>query len=276
MDNYVVRLDTPVGIASAVPALIGFTPAPGDVAVISMSGKRLGMTARVSMPHVHVPTVQAVIRSLRNGSDVERVILVAYSVASGYAADLADVFELQGMPVLETLRVTPAGDVWCECGACDAPKGNVNGTVSPVEVAATIQGKVLYGSRDEMVERVQWSGVKDHPQWELLAFWRKRLFTDDARDETLGMLAELDADMLGTTLDELCLLARHTPPWGPGRNVVLSVAAFAAYLYGDGALANACLDGVTGDYTLATLLRASLDAALPPAVLREVVLAAND
>lgn len=268
-----VTLSTPANIAAAVPALVGFTPDDGDFAVIVFGGKRLQVTLRVAHPGTAMlgRLAQSIAPMIRNGAPLgDAVTVVAWNGAVGDAyellARLADegftpmmALTVQGQRVL----VEPSFDT------ADAHWADLDVDGGPVGTASVVTGQVLAASRDELLQRVAWTGrwTPGNPDNQVVAGNRWALRDIPARDEFLARVCRMEGDDLRITLEQLLLTARFTGP-GDDRNVVVTVAAWAAYLAGDGALTRICLEQVEGAYSLAALLTAALDACAPPDMLR--------
>lgn len=94
-----------------------------------------------------------------------------------------------------------------------------------------------------------------------------------ARDEVATRMLDRSAALLALLLQ----VVRRVGP--PDDAAVCALLAWVAYVRGDGALANVALDRALAsraDHSLATLLRACLDAGLPPDDLRDVARATRE
>lgn len=278
--THTLRLSGPAEIAAAVPSLLGFHPAVGDLVVITMAGARIGLTMRVATrmlnDDVLGQTIADAIVRARESQPIERAVLVGYADTDSHDGvdtramrAVAAHLEARDVTVSESLRVI-GNVVQCTSGCThDLPATSV------VEVATVVEtGRVTAGSRDELAKRVEWSGSHSGgAEHVTVADWHWRLRDVPTRDAALAVLAGDTADRLAVSLEQLCTTARHTGPGGD-RDAVLTVTAFAAYLSGDGAMARVALGGVSASYSLANLLTQCLDAAVPPQDLRTLALAA--
>lgn len=279
MTTPVVKLGNAVELASAVPMLLGFRPVDRDLVLVTMAGKRVGLSLRVTAPEM-APEVTALARHLaatvRQGHpDVTAVHVVLHSSLTGEAATWGQELAREGLLLGDVMRVD-AGVVYCE-GCCISQEvGRVDYDTSPVAAAGVAAGQVVASSRDELAARIAWSGrdTAGAPDNQVVASLRWALRDVAARDAYMSQLASQEPDRLALSREQLCLTARHTRPGG-ARDTVLTVAAVASYLMGDGGFARVCLEAATGDLSLASLVDRALDAAMPPEVLRSMLIAAS-
>lgn len=263
-DDMRVRLRTPQDLAASVPALLGFTPSPDDVVVIGLSDGRVAITLRLDLPPVsavHAAVQQIADVLARNGADGAVVVLHGHNGQPDVWALLLG----EHVQVRDVLTVH-AGMVTCRAG-CSHPLPDA----TPVHVAGVMVGQVIQPDRHAVEERIAWSGTNAPPMPHLrtVGQWRVDLATVPRRDARLAALAGYDHDTLAETVEALCVTARHTPPWGPLRDRVLTVLAVAAYLHGDGALAGIALDGIRTPTGLTAVLDVALRNGLPPQGVRE-------
>jgi hypothetical protein len=182
-------------------------------------------------------------------------------------------------------------------------------TTSPLAAATVAAGAVTFSSREEMAELVAEEDPAalqrramlldeadaEHPMSARLVAERLAQLKDlhraaAARDLTLSdnTVAEVASALCDHRVRDACLpwcsgpgaaaaerlwlaLARATP--APERAEPAALLALAAYLRGDGALAGVALDAALRacpQHSLSGLLRAALDAGLPPKLLRRV------
>lgn len=275
-----VRLTSAHEVASSVPALVGFQPADGDLVTIVLTGKRVGLTTRLSLDQTSLSHMQGGVRALveairRGQPDADSVLLITYTRYVINPHLLGAMFEDLGLRVQSSLRVHE-GRVYED--ALDR-EGVPLAEVSAVQVADAVEnGRCVAESRDALAERFAFVGYGPGPlaseqEWETVTTWRDRVHGVDTRDRTMGWLAGLDHADLRTALDGLVVTLRYTPHHGPKRGDMLAVAAFAAYLLGDGGFANVLLEHAPADHRLARLLSVALEHAVPPSELRKIGLA---
>lgn len=273
MTTPVVRLGSPVEIAASVPSLLGFTPDPHSLVLVTMTGRLLGMTCRVDIPTPdQTPALLfRLAHAVARQQDVTDVHVIGWGVDPMVTTLLHGLLGSLDMPVRECLTVND-GQVMDTCSDVTDPVWEPL-PMDPVAPAAVFAGIVRRGSRTELEQLVAITGIA-YPQMALTDAemdLATRLTTTTTRDELLTDLATADPDRLRTTLDVYLKIAREFPDANYRRKGALCLAATCAYLLGDGALANVALDAVTGVYPLANLLRRFLEIAIPPAELREVL-----
>lgn len=279
MTTPTIRLSGPAGLAAAVPSLLGFVPDEGDFVVILFAGKRLMLTARVDNPghardgrDLYAELAQSLAATASGGAPTARTVhvvswqggvgdsyeLLARLMDHGYTGQALTV---QGDRVLVEPTLDTTDAYWETLPADD---------LRPAIIVHT--GDVLAGSRADLEVRIAWSGEDNAPapDNQLVASYGWDLRDVQARDAFLARTARMEAERLAHTLDQLCLVARHTRPGGR-RDTVLTVVACLAYLKGDGAMANVALDAVAGELSLARLIRQALHVAAPPAMIREAL-----
>jgi hypothetical protein len=273
-----VRLSGPLDLAACVPTLLGFTPDPGSVVVITLAGKRVGLTMRVDYPG-NDRALDALAAQLIGavGPDVTTVHVVGWETATGEADEVY--WRLRNgqdrFTVDECLTVARGSDgAWQVLDTCANVMDDVERTWHPLPVdkvrpAAVVEGVVVRASRDELRELFEPTGEPVGPFDELLIF---DLGGTDARDERIAALARLTAEELGPLLDTYAGAARKAT--GYARDNALVLAAITAYLRGDGAMASVALDYASPEHNLSNLIRQALSVAVPPDALREILLAA--
>lgn len=269
---HVVRLSSPEDIAASVPSLMGFRPADGDLVVICLRGKRVGVTMRITLPSDTGAWegVAAALSAAYRNDGATSALVVLYGADELQQLLVTTLLDAQRVDVRESLRVD--GDlVTCAAGCTH----RLPTAPTVVETANVALGQVVADSREALAARLAYTGVPrgTGDDQQVVASWRWDLRDRDSRDAALAKVAASSDDRQRTTLDQLCTLARHTPPGGD-RDTALTAVAAVAYLTGDGGFANVALEGVHGNYRLANLLRQALTIAVPPAEIRASLLAA--
>jgi hypothetical protein len=216
-----------------------------------------------------------------------------------------------GVEVLETLRVDGGRFWTCGCtrSGCCPPEGTrYDVSTSPVAVQATVAGRVALADRAELARSVAPVGGQARDAMRRAGAraerrFGRRLFASPDRAAVVARLVEEGVAYVRSlprrrlTDDEIAWLGvllthaevrdaalAHTDAdrLGQWRDVLRRVderlaaapaclAAYAAYLSGDGALANVALDRAVAadpDYLLAALLRDIFLTGVPPARLR--------
>lgn len=259
MGTTTVRVSGPAALAASVPGLVGFTPAEGDGVVIGCAGGRVVMSARVALVRGELDRIAvALAQALRRGApEVDRVHVVTYGGDRHLPHDFLGAMWRAGFGGGEALRVD-GGRVYV--GYTDATGEAL--PADPVAAAAVLTtGQVTAASRE--VKATWLDRRPGQPPADSTRRLAMILADITTRDQRLGMLAGFDAAELG---EELGLALRAVQTYGT--DDVLTYAAVVAYLLGDGALASMALDRVSGGYSLAALIGAALDAAVPPATLK--------
>lgn len=260
-----VRIGSPSQLAAAVPSLIGFVPAIGDGVLITFEDRRLGFTARFEASRASLRGMAgSLARSVRQQGTVTQVMVITYGPDRVLPRDVAAALRLAsvGVPIVETLRVHDGRVFESEDDTVGEPLPE--DVVRPAAILET--GAVLRASRTEV------EGLFDGPLTPPADDTRglSRIVAETAlRDQRIGMLADMDAEELAAEVD-LAVRTSRCWPVGPIKDAALTYAALAAYVSGDGAMANIALDRVVGPYSLAVLLRQALAMAVPPSAIREM------
>lgn len=272
-----IRLTSPASMAAAVPSLLGCVPGEGDLVLVTLVGKRVGVTLRMDGPALS--QAEAVARKIadtleRAQPDTTVVHVIGWETATAYADEfywalhaedvaVGECLTVQGSRVLDTCKDTHDEEPrWVDMPA---------DVVRPALIVET--GQVVQSSRED------WRALVAHTGSALTADQREiasYLRTVAGRDEALAMLARTDvADgILAKRFEGYAAIARAYPPADAVRDAALCLAAVAAWLEGNGALARIALEECTPGYTLAGLLTTALDACVSPTILREWLSAA--
>lgn len=277
-----VRLSSPLDLAGCVPTLLGFVPDPGSIVLVTLAGKRIGLTMRADYPGIDRDLVgralDTMVDHLIGGIDhqpeaVTDVHVIGWETATGEADEVY--WRLRSIQdrfrVGECLTVQQHDGAWRVLDSCAdvTMPAWVPLPDDKVRVPAIVQGLVVRGSRDELRELFEPTGEPIGPFDELLIF---DLGGTDARDERLAAMARLTAEELGPLLNTYAGAARKAT--GYARDNALVLAATAAYLRGDGAMAGVALEYASPEHTMSNLLRQALSVAVPPDALREMLAAA--
>lgn len=277
MTPTVVRVGEPDELLSLVPYLLGFHPKQSLV-VLALSGERVVLTARLDLDADRLldgPRVAAIAA----GSGADRLVLVAYAANGGEAADLVDLFV--GL-VSDTLDVDEAWRVherrfWClvpGCGCARAREFDPGATSAAAQ--AVLAGLRVVESRETLL------GVVAEPRGAALAEVEAAYesvgptvagSSDEERRDRLALLVEgflASPRRLGVEeCAELSMLVRfaevrdvattrvrradaelHLDLWGqvarsaaePFAVAAVCLAGLAAWVSGDGALLNVCIE----------------------------------
>ena len=304
------RLRTPGDVAAVIPALCGFHPRD-SVVVLSLRGprRRLGLTMRLDLPPAEQVDDVAVALLARVRQDGGRAAVVAVFCDEGRRADLVEALVAAGediaAPVVEAVHV--ACGRWtsylCE-GDCCPPEGTpVGHAPALVQAEQALDGRAVLASREELVQSLAAPApdtcraavvaaraaaapdglqraataldvVADGGLVDLATAAQIAVLLHDVRARDAVVSWSLDrADAVLALVEQV---ARQVGP--PDDAPVCSVLAWVAYARGDGARAAIALDrALRADpcYSLALLLQAALDGALPPEEIRRAMRAAR-
>lgn len=316
MSNAQISFDNPGGLLASLPAVLGFVPEKSLI-LVSLEQNRLGAVLRVDLsenPIDHVAQLAAV--TATSGSDSAILVVVDDNEAlcpmcnedhrrlgAALAAALAE-HEI-GMAAQYVVDAITAGGNWrCldgfgqgTCGKVDDPGS------SPMAAAAVLDGRRLYGRREELREVIS---VDDPARTAALAAAIAECGNDlngqaavmeaeaavslvcrgpeldnteianlacsladgAVRDALYGLAAGPAA---GRVEDTFAWLSRTLPePW---RADALSLHAFLAFCRGDGPLAGLSLETaltINPAHRMATLLNTALRSGLHPNRIREL------
>ena len=301
-----LRARTPEDLLAMVPVMLGFEPEESVTMLTFGPGRPFH--ARLDLPREpdHVPEVADALLAPALEHDAGRVVLVLHArdpePAETVALVLQETFDAAGVDVLEAVRAD--GSRWYPLHrwgpAC--PEGVAYDVSShPFLAAAVLQGRVVFGSRAELAaslsavpERVEavrrelgaLADLAPSPDREAgLAALVDRAATRRGTPEP-GEVARLLAGLCDPRLRDAVLRAADagqplaqvrlwsqvvtaTPPerlpWAA------ALLAYVSWQSGNGALAWCALDLVEQDAdgpSLAVLVRAALEQAVPPSALR--------
>lgn len=290
----VARLSSPGDLVASIPLLCGFVP-HDSVVLLSLRGerRRLGLTVRLDLPPPALREQAAAALLARVVQDGGTAAVVAV-YADAPQPDLVEVLACSPeVRVVEALHV--AGDrwtsYWCTAPCCPPEGTPIGPPPSLVGAAQALDGRGVLGSREELVRAL---APPAGPQPHVAAAWRERPAVDFGgllqevaqggalSDATAAAAAvalhdvRVRDDLLARDPEQVLALAQVVAARvGPPHDApVCTVLAWAAYCRGDGARAAIALDrALRADpqHSLALLLQAALDAALPPAQLRAVL-----
>lgn len=265
-----VRLDSPKGIAAAVPSLVGFVPDDGSIVLVTVRGSRIGLVARVDWPGVHGSDrlARQLADTVKSGQpDTTSAHLIGWGTAVGDVDTLWGDLRVHGVEVHECLTVQDRDgvpSVLDTCADIAEPRWEPLGD-DPVRHALVEVGATVADSRAELAERIAPGGAPDAFDERVL----DQLADVQFRDERLGALAHLTPEELLAVREFYARLARTGT--GDARSAALCLVATASYLVGDGAMVDVALTAVPDGYRLAVLLQAMYAALMPPALVREAL-----
>ncbi|WP_460869728.1 DUF4192 domain-containing protein, partial [Rhodococcus aerolatus] len=256
-----VVISNAVDLVAAVPAVLGFTP-ERSLVVLSFTGTRLGMGARVDLPRTAEDTAQAagaLAQGLGAASPVAVVLVgdvpathLVVGALRGVFAEVRDVLTVADFRTGRTVRDehgTPVGSLPDHRG-------------TDVGLAHAVAGRPAAPSRDTLVAEM--AEVQARPEAQSVA---DTLTDPTARDRAL-FVAVTDR----TARDRWVRIA--TQSRGEGRARVAALLAAAWYATGDGPRARIAADvaqDIDPANSLAGLVGAGLDSGVPPHVFREVI-----
>lgn len=156
-----IRLRSPGEIASAVPHLLGFAPVDSLV-LISLRGKRMGLTCRVDLTDLTVPGTTEVILGALERDGATSVIVVAYGTqrasTKGAIVHIRVGLEAADLPIQEELSIV--GGRWfherCGQARCCPPEGTPvsDHDLAPATMALAAAKGGFHGSREELAALV--------------------------------------------------------------------------------------------------------------------------
>jgi hypothetical protein len=267
----VIRLDSPARIAAAVPSLVGFTPDDGSIVVVTLVGKRVGLTLRADYgPLLGEQLADAVLRH----PEITSAHVIGWGVLPVDTDYVYGRMRDSGVPVIECLTVRKRDGAWQVVDTCP---DNADPEWEPlpddvVRAPMVARGHVVEDSRERLVERIVYSPGQQLTDAQ--ADVAGRLTDVRQRDKVLALLAALDVDELAPLREDFCAVARAFEPADLRRDAGLTVVGLISYLMGDGAMARIALDEVTPTYSMARLLRQALTVSMPPQIVRAAVVAA--
>lgn len=305
------RLRTPGDIVAVIPGLCGFHPRD-SVVVLSLRGarRRLGLTMRLDLPPTEQVDDVAAALLARVQHDGGRATVVAVFSDGPRRPELVDALVQAGddseAPVVEAVHVARGRWTSYLCnGGCCPPEGTPVGQAPPlVQAEQALDGRAVLGSREDLVQslaapdcassraavaaaRASASGsdalgrlaavrdlVADGGRIDLPTAAEVAALLHDV--PTRDAVAAWSLDRGDAVLALVEQVARLVGP--PDDAPVCAVLAWVAYARGDGARAAIALDrALHADpgYSLALLLQAALDGALPPQEIRRAMRAAR-
>ena len=300
----------PEDLLAAVPVVLGFHPE--ESLVMLTFGAARSFHARLDLPPtVDDDALAEVVEVLLTPSRAHHVDQVAFVVCSGdaavaarLAAELVPAFVAEGIGVIDVLRAH--GGAWCSvpirADAAEPPMIPYDDSHHPFRVQAVFEGRVTHGSREEL--RVMLAANADlRSRWgallealpdpgpadvvrarELVLAWVEsgELPDDAGAAQVLRAVTRLDVrdEALYAVTRETA--RDHLRVWAallrgaPDAQVpdTAAVAAFCAWMSGDGASAWCALDRcfeVEPEHRLGMCLAECLVRAVPPSAWEEVV-----
>ncbi len=305
-----VRVGDPADLLALVPYLLGFHPQQSVVAVLIRSGQVM-LTARIDLPPAaRLGALAHELRRLATQHRAAELVLISYSTADADGRSQLSVLVdgLRDLDVSDAILVD--GDRWWSLlctGACCPPQGRPYEVEShPLAAEAVYAGMTVRGGRAELAELVAGPREADLERLGRLADAAARQVSELGRQRSEQRLeATLRSAVAGAELDEprrlqLALLVTdvllrdqawakisrsearaHLQLWASVVAVTppelasapLCLLGLAAWISGDGALQNCCverLERIHPDYSLGILLGDISARALSPAVWDEL------
>lgn len=154
--NQVHKMTTPGDLVSALPAMFGFMP-KDSIVVLCFSGEknRLGMRARIDIPHIKQLVALDNLAQMLSKNKAERVMLI--SLADDPAEEavdyLADALRDLDIEVMETVHADE--HAWYSYPIMAGDLGIEYRLDSPVLLAAIEEGRPVLSSREELVSRYE-------------------------------------------------------------------------------------------------------------------------
>jgi len=307
-----LQISGPADLVAVVPYLLSFHPQESLVAVFIASG-RVVVTARLDLPPAEgAKQIAREIGSLADRQRADEVIVLAYSSEAGHAravlARLVD--EMSGAPLSDAIYVD--GHRWwsltCQQGCCPPEGRPYEVETHPLAAEAVFAGLGVRADRESLRQLAAGPSPEDHDR---LLTRAEELAADlvPAGSEAGELIEAMVTDALGSgarpgtdTRLRLALLCRqilvrdrawalmerptaheHVQLWSDVVAVTppdlaaapVCLLGVAAWIDGDGALLNICLDRIAEvdpTYTLGHLLGDISDRALPPTFWDEWVL----
>ena len=316
MSNADIRFDNPGALLASLPAVLGFVPAV-SLLVVCLEQNRLGAVLRADLSENPIDNVDQ-LASVTASAGADHVILVIVDddealcpmcnedhrrLGDALTAALAE-HEIEVAAVYAVTAIT-AGGTWLSLsGLGEGSHGKVDDPgSSPMAAAAVLDGRRLYGRREELLEviavadpirtaelavvieqfladptaqcsvtdavaavsRVSGGAELDDTQIAKLAC---SLADGDVRDALYGLAVGPAA---GRVEDTFAWLSRTLPePW---RADALAVHSYYAYARGNGPMAGVSLEAaltINPTHRMATLLNTALQSGMHPKRIREL------
>lgn len=251
MDKRTIVMRTPVDVANTIPVVLGYVPSESLVMLVTQGRQRFH--ARVDLPpggEEGVATTPLIEACRSNG--VTQVVLVMYAAepwAWALMAKFVSHFVQAGIDVAATLRVG-GRRVY---GAPFDDEGEPWEITSTLAAEKVLEGIPIHRSREELAATVAYAPGETSPI-------EGDVLDPEIRDRfILGMRRESVEDLVRW---QQALRATDDPARLPH---VAALAALAAWLCGNGALAWICLDRSPERSSLGASVAALLESATPPA-----------
>lgn len=301
MEPTTVRAGEPGELFSLIPYLLGFHPQE-SIVVLAISGTSLIMTARLDLEAAAMFQAPRV-GQLARGAEADHLVVVAYGADPDRTADVLDLFgSLVGdIPIEELWRVHDSHH-WCLIPGCDCAQGTPHDIESTAAAAAAVAaGLRVRGSREELFAAVRLPddvrAEELKASYEVALNWLVDVDPEAARDHLALFIERWLDDPRPLTDDECALLAvavsqpdvrdiatlriRHTdadhhadlwsqvarcalPPFESGP---ICLTGLAAWVAGDGAMLNVCIEvaeRLDPHFPLLNILCQISDAGVPP------------
>jgi Domain of unknown function (DUF4192) len=311
MSKQSIRLAGPADILGIVPYLVGFHPAEAIVALLIRSGTVM-LTMRVDMPPAEeAANLSAMITWIADQHGAEELVVVGYSSDAGPARQVLGTVaaELQSCALKDVLLVD--GQRWwslmCTGSCCTEAGRPYDPGSSSVAAEAVYAGLSVLADRRALEREVSGPPGGDHNDLRLLAEQQSAEITQldvSARSELIRALIESGVAQSEPIDDATCarmavlaaeaavrdvalaLITREQAEqylrlWArvvsrttaPLEAAPLCLLGFCAWVCGNGALMNCCIERVTTiepDCSLALLLDKISKWALPPSLWDEL------
>ncbi|HEY5981228.1 MAG TPA: DUF4192 domain-containing protein [Microlunatus sp.] len=298
----VLRVREPGDILGVVPYLLGFHPTESLVAAF-VRERRIRVTARIDL--AATADIEGLVDQLELvGQQVSSrsLVLIGYSADAGVRELMRDLADLIPLDLVDVLAVS--GDRWwsvCCDGECCPPEGrSYDIAAHPLAAAAVVAGISATPSRQEIADLTAGPTDADHDRLSGRAEETARRLAGVGRRRRRQRMKRLIVSTVrsgGPTeaeAVEIAVLARdvvvrdvawalmsredaadHVMVWHrvvsvavrPSEAAPLGMLAMAAWLSGNGALLNCCierLERVAPDYPLLQICQEISDQAVPP------------
>lgn len=291
MDKRKRTIHNPLDALAVVPDLLGFRPTDSLVMMV-VAGPRQ-FTARVDLVTNSMYSVDPLVAAAIQ-HEVTHVVLVVYAgdpTPAEWMHKAKQAYEDAGIGVAMFIHSTHER----YCTLDDLTMQQYSLSEHPFTLDRAVNDQTVHESREDLAEMVAGkTGWLLHPPTpqepaDAALFVTSVLLTDQEvsdldvsrfasymDDERLRAVATstfgqaYDTEALSPAVDRLLALLPRVPSTQETAQMI-SVAAFGAYMRGNGALAWVCLDRVYGETDLAGIVTTCLEQAVPPSVMAGIV-----
>lgn len=259
-----ISIKTPADILATVPVVLGFVPT--DSTVMLTFGAERTFHARVDLAHTPADARETAPMLLdpctRHG--VKQVLFVYYGNVHDACIQhdaMVKAFDATLIQVMAAVVVTETGFGLVDDARMGRELSPLPTATSAITAQAVADGRSTTGTRTDLVARVARTTVIDLDGEDPTCAGSLILACNDdtEREDMLNALTRTNALAYVTTLTDAIRVAPDTHV-----DHVAAMLAMAAWMNGDGALAWCAIDRALNPTSLAMLVKAALEGAVPP------------